>query len=260
MERNNGIGDSGDDRRGGDVTRRPRRAFLGWLGAISLTAGAFRPASGEEPPPVGPQAGGNARARSSLAEREALAWTADTDWDLSWVEKLTAQHKAVFDSPGVGEGMALYRAIGWCKQYNKVFGTPRSDMNPVLVYRHESISLVMDDSYWETFHVGKTIKMKDEKSGKWYVTNPIRTVPPDTPPQWADFDLEHYQADGGIVLACNLAFADVVTQYQERGKLSREDARKEALQHLLPGVILQPSGIFAVLRAQEAGCDYVMAS
>ena len=156
--------------------------------------------------------------------------------------------------------MALYRAIVWCRQYNKVLGTPRSDMNPVLVYRHESIPLVMDDSYWETFHVGKRVKMKDEKTGKWYATNPILTVPPDTPPQWADFDLQHYLADGGIVLACNMAFADVVTEYQDRGKLTREDARKEALQHLLPGVILQPSGIFAVLRAQEAGCEYVMAS
>jgi intracellular sulfur oxidation DsrE/DsrF family protein len=33
-----------------------------------------------------------------------------------------------------------------------------------------------------------------------------------------------------------------------------------ALKHLLPGVTLQPSGVFAVLRAQEAGCQYLLAS
>ena len=259
MDRNDGVSDPGSSRRRGDVTPRPRRAFLGWLGAVSLLAGAVRPASGEEPAPDTRLPDEDAVARRFGAEREAAAWTADQDWDMSWVEKLTAPHKAVFDSPGVGKGMALYRAIGWCKQYNKVLGTPRSEMNPVLVYRHESIPLVMDDSYWETFHVGKTVKMKNDKTGKWYTTNPIRTVPPDTPAQWADFDLEHYLADGGIVLACNMAFADVVTQYQDRGKLTRADARTEALKHLVPGVILQPSGIFAVLRAQEAGCEYVMA-
>jgi hypothetical protein len=260
MDRDDEIGNPGSHRRGGDVTPRPRRAFLGWLGAASLLAAAVRPASGEEPPSDPGFPDGDALPRRLGAEREALASTADQDWDLSWIEKLTAPHKAVFDSPGVGEGMALYRAIGWCKQYNKVLGTPRSDMNPVLVYRHEAIPLVMDDSYWETFHAGKRVKMKNETSGKWYTTNPVLSVPPDTPPQWADFDLQHFQADGGIVLACNMAFADVVTEYQDRGKLKREDARKEALQHLLPGVILQPSGIFAVLRAQESGCQYVMAS
>ena len=29
---------------------------------------------------------------------------------------------------------------------------------------------------------------------------------------------------------------------------------------VLPGVILQPSGVFATLRAQEAGCQYLLAS
>jgi hypothetical protein len=29
---------------------------------------------------------------------------------------------------------------------------------------------------------------------------------------------------------------------------------------MVPGVILQPSGVFAAVRAQEAGCHYVRAS
>jgi intracellular sulfur oxidation DsrE/DsrF family protein len=33
-----------------------------------------------------------------------------------------------------------------------------------------------------------------------------------------------------------------------------------ALHHVVPGVILQPSGVFGVLRAQEAGCNYILAS
>jgi hypothetical protein len=38
------------------------------------------------------------------------------------------------------------------------------------------------------------------------------------------------------------------------------DARKQAIAALVPGVILQPSGVFAALRAQEAGCLYLRAS
>ena len=37
-------------------------------------------------------------------------------------------------------------------------------------------------------------------------------------------------------------------------------ARTRALSLLIPGVTLQPSGVFAALRAQEAGCRYLLAS
>ena len=37
-------------------------------------------------------------------------------------------------------------------------------------------------------------------------------------------------------------------------------ARKQAIGYLVPGVILQPSGVFAAIRAQEAGATYLRAS
>ena len=43
-------------------------------------------------------------------------------------------------------------------------------------------------------------------------------------------------------------------------KLKHDEARKVALAQLVAGVILQPSEIFAALRAQEAGCGYVLGS
>ena len=36
--------------------------------------------------------------------------------------------------------------------------------------------------------------------------------------------------------------------------------RKQAIAYLVPGVILQPSGVFAAIRAQEAGATYLRAS
>jgi hypothetical protein len=41
-------------------------------------------------------------------------------------------------------------------------------------------------------------------------------------------------------------------------KLDQAKAREMALKHVVPGIILQPSGVFATLRAQEAGCQYLL--
>ena len=71
---------------------------------------------------------------------------------------------------------------------------------------------------------------------------------------------ETLETAGGIALACNLAFGDVVEKFMKEDKLDAAAARQRATEHLVPGVILQPSGVFAVLRAQEAGCRYILAS
>lgn len=50
------------------------------------------------------------------------------------------------------------------------------------------------------------------------------------------------------------------SQIAKKESLGHEAARSRAKAMLLPGVILQPNGVFAALRAQEAGCSYIDAS
>jgi len=222
----------------------PRRDFLGWLGATTVFAAAGAPLA----------------ARETAEAGDIPLHPVDNKWDVSWVDRLQAKHRAVFDSPEISEGMGLYRALIWRKQFKAVYGTEANEMNPVLVIRHAAIPLAMNDAYWARFQVGKEVKMKDPKTKKWLVRNPIRVTDPGTPAEWADFSLEGLLASGGIVLACNLAFQDVIHNFVQKEKLSRPDAEKAAKELLIPGVILQPSGIFAALRAQQAGCGYIMAS
>jgi hypothetical protein len=220
----------------------PRRDFLGWLGASALLGATASPLSARAPETDAPRA-------------------LDTKFDMSWTDKLTGKYRAVFDSPEVSEGAALFRAIIWQDQYADVYGTDPKTMTPVIVFRHEAISLVMNDDYWAMFDVGKSTKLKTPEGKKWAVANPIRVSPAGTPPKWAKYNLESFLTRGGIVLACNLAFGEVVSAFQDKEKIKdRADARKRALEHLIPGVILQPSGVFAALRAQEGGCHYILAS
>ena len=80
------------------------------------------------------------------------------------------------------------------------------------------------------------------------------------PPMFDDFALDKFIARGGIALGCSLALDVCSRTIAERDKISGDAARKKAESFLLPGVVIQPSGIFAVIRAQEAGCAYVRAS
>ena len=79
----------------------------------------------------------------------------------------------------------------------------------------------------------------------------------------ADFDavaLDKFIARGGIVLACNLALDDMIELVSKKDGTSGDAARKTAIAGFVPGVILQPSGVFAALHAQDVGCKYLRAS
>ncbi|HEU4699373.1 MAG TPA: hypothetical protein VFS40_09340 [Gemmatimonadales bacterium] len=229
----------------------PRRDFLGWLGASTvLAAAAGRPLLAQPaplPPDAAPDPAGGGRPVS-------------TEWDLSWVDRIGGTYRAVFDAPEIADGSPLFRAQHWRDQVKEIYGAQGKDVSAVLVIRHAAIPLAMNDEYWTRFKVGKATKTKDFEGKHYVTTNPIRTTPPGLPPKFADYNLERFLATGGIVLACNLAFRDVVGTFQQKAKLSREAAEQAAKAHLIPGIILQPSGIFGCLRAQQAGCGYVMAS
>ena len=228
---------------------KPRREFLGWLGASTVVAAtAGSPLHAGEP--------GNERRAGDTGPRTPLS----AEWDVSWTDRIQGKHRAVFDSPAVSEGAALFRAVMWRDQYKEVYGTEPGEMSAVVVIRHTAIPLAMNDAYWARFGIGKEEKLKDPGTKKWYVKNPIRASAPDAPPRWAAYSREAVRACGGVVLACDLAVRMVIAKFREADKLTDEQARAAAREQLLPGIILQPSGIFATLRAQQAGCSYILAS
>lgn len=184
------------------------------------------------------------------------------EWDQSWFGRIKGKHKAIFDVPEIESGYGVWRASIWVKQYGEVLGTKVADMTPVLVLRHNAIVLAMQQAYWDKYGVGAANK----------VTHPVTLEPTDRnpvllsssrneiPATFDAFALDQFIARKNIVLACNLAFQDVVDTVKAKDGVSDDEARKRALSMLVPGVIMQPSGVFAALRAQEAGCTYLRAS
>ena len=184
-----------------------------------------------------------------------------SDWDLSWADKVTGKHRAVFDSVDISEGLGLLRALIWMKDYADVYNAPASDMSGVVVLRHKAIWLIMDDEFWAHHNIGVETKINDPATKQPIKHNPmIGANPFGLPPALADDGLKKTLASA-TVLGCNLAFSFlVVPKVAADMKLDDAKAREMALKHIVPGVILQPSGVFATLRAQEAGCHYLLAT
>lgn len=199
----------------------------------------------------------------AFTARELLAADvpAASDWDVSWTKRITGAHKAVFDVPEIESGYGVWRASVVPRQYQAVFGTAPRTFSTVLILRHNAIALAMQQAFWDRYGIGKA-------KG---VTHPLTLEPTDrnpallsgtdgVPAPFDTFALPSFLERGGIALACDLALQDCIELIRKTDNVSPEAARAQAVAMLVPGVILQPSGVFAAVLAQEAGCSYVRAS
>ena len=195
------------------------------------------------------------------ADLRAFAASQGSSWDTSWTTKLTGRHKACFDCTEPESGYGVWRASAWVGQYGDVFKTAPADMSPVIVLRHNAIILAMQQAFWDRYGIGK---MKG-------ITHPLTEQPTDRNPALLDekdgipapfnqAGLHKQLARGVVALACNLALQDLVALIAKADHIDDAAAGKKAVGYLVPGVVLQPSGVFAAIRAQEAGCSYLKAS
>jgi len=183
---------------------------------------------------------------------------------MSWVTKLDGiPNKALFDCTEIESGNGPARAGIWEKQYQQALGAKPSDIKTVLILRHVGVALALRQDLWDKFEIGKTEKVKapqtDDTITDW---NPALSENDrgDKPGAATDRGITGFIANGGIVLVCNLALQKYVRMFRSKDGVDGTEAQKRAVAGLIPGTILQPSGVFAAVRAGQAGCVYVKGS
>jgi len=184
------------------------------------------------------------------------------EFDLTWVDRVKGKYRAIFDVPEIDSGYGVWRASLWGRQYMDVLKVSPSDMTPVLVMRHKGIALAMQQSFWDKYDVAKSNSVMHPITQQSTDRNPalLSSKRGEVPADFDDVALDKYVSRGGIALACNLAFDDMIELVTKKDGGTPESARKTALAGLVPGVVLQPSGVFAALHAQDVGCKYLRAS
>lgn len=216
---------------------RGRRQFLrdATVSLASLTTAGFGPGLGAAPP--------------------------SEEWDLAWPSRLSGKRRAVFDAAEIESGFGVFRASAWAHQCVEVLRAAPADVSPVIVLRGHAVVLAMQQSFWDQNDVGRLRRVTHPATLKDTARNPVLMDESDgLPAPLAAAALPKQIARGVTVLACNLALQSWIDAIRARDKLSDAEARRQVVTALVPGVILQPSGMLAAVLAQEAGCAYIRAS
>jgi hypothetical protein len=224
-----------------DDVRSRRREFLGQLGGAALLAGTTGVgALGAQPPP------------SDAPE------PATPPWDMSWVKLVTAaRYRVVFDSTAIAGGAALELAADFILQFRLVYNTRVTETRAVIVMRQLGAQMAFGDALWEKYAIGEDAKVDDPATGTPARHNPFLHAEPDAKPDTVGGNLESLRANGAIFLVCNRAAMNAALRLAQKTGQDVEAVRADVRAGLVPGALLMPDGIFATIRAQNAGCAYM---
>jgi len=235
----------------------PRREFLGQLATVAAafaatacasggaTMGAVAPAPAVSPPPA-----------ADIPKLPPAPPMPALEFDDAWASRITGRYRAVFDSPAIEDGTAVFNAYTYMQGFKDMYKVADPDVNAVIVVRHMAIPMAFDDAIWARYKLGEYTKIKESGSEHWAVRNPFwKAAPGDK--EGADFTLDALQKRGVVLLGCALATHGFAGILAKQTKDSANAVFDELRRHLIRGLQLQPSGIFAVMRAQEAGCHYM---
>jgi intracellular sulfur oxidation DsrE/DsrF family protein len=170
-------------------------------------------------------------------------------WDTSWLDKLAAaKYKVVFNGNNATDATADYVST-FFDHFHEVHGTSDSETRPVVVFRRLGVGMAFNDAMWDKYQIGADSK----------ITDPATKAPARRNVYWggsanSSTSFEAMTKRGMISLVCNVAVGGAGYRLAKANNLDIETVRSDLRANLIPGAILVPSGIYALIRAQNAGC------
>jgi len=167
-----------------------------------------------------------------------------------WPGKLTGRHRQVVDAYTVNDG----RPLAFASTFLLTDAAP-SSATSVVILRAQALPVALDSAIWEKYKIGESLKIIDPEIKAAAVKNPFLNPKPGVL-QTDDMAIDRLLGKGVVFGACNIALHGLSKQLAANAGVSADEAAKEWVANLVPGITLLPSGVWGVNRAQEAGCTY----
>jgi len=214
------------------ATGTHRRGFLGTVaaGAGALLVGRWSDANAE------------------VASLAASAAVGD-----EWLDKIKGKYRQVFDCTSPNSGFGAAFAVNFTDSTRDHLKVTEKDITPVVVFRHMSMPLTLNDAMWAKYKIGEFLDVKDPKTNAHATRNIFHNDVPLHP----GLTYESMIRDHGVVIvACNMALTVLSGMTAAKAGVSADQAKRDWTAGVLPGVALAASGVYAVNRAQGVGCTY----
>jgi hypothetical protein len=189
--------------------------------------------------------------RFGRASAQAPARPTD-QFDLTWLDQLTGQHKQAFDYGAVdlsADALPLRFVRNYLDPFREVFRLESPAINTAVGISRRAFPLNASDAIWRKYKLGERWKIVDPMTGQPAVRNIHLSN--------GDASVSALQTRGTVFWQCNVALGGVAQQLSQATGVPAPEVREELIAGFVPGVRLVPSHVLALGLAQEKGFTYV---
>lgn len=198
-----------------------------------------------------------ARWSTARAETPALSAAALISKD-DWVARIKGKHRQVFDATETNSGFAVVYALNFIETSKQAHNLSDDEHTAVVSFRHFATPLLLKDEIWAKYKIGALppVNVTDPQTN----APALRNIFHNNVMLYPGVTYESLMATRPVIMtACSLAITVLSGMAAEGAGVSAEEAKAEWLAGLIPGAIAVPSGVYAVNRAQQAGCTFCTA-
>ena len=178
--------------------------------------------------------------------------------DDDWIRRIQGQHRQVFDATEPNGGFAVVYALNFLESSKQAHNLTDADHTAVVSFRHFATPLLLTDAIWAKYNIGALppISVVDPRTN----APAIRNIFHDNIMLYPGLTYESLMATRPVIMtACGIALTVLSGLAASAAGVTAEEAKNEWLAGLIPGAIAVPSGVYAVNRAQQAGCTFCSA-
>lgn len=168
----------------------------------------------------------------------------------AWIARMVGEDRYLFDAPDPREGRVLGLIQHYYDTYRDSYGLSEREVSAAGTFYGNALFFGLNDAMWAKYPLGAA--SGDEAARQ----NPWRTAPVVRGKVAPTASLEALQRRGAVFLLCYAALrtrsGQVAAQVGQDAKAVLADMEA----NVLPGVVVVPSVIVAIQRAQRRGISY----
>jgi intracellular sulfur oxidation DsrE/DsrF family protein len=180
---------------------------------------------------------------------------AGADPSEAWLSRINGKHREFIDAMTVNSGFPLAFAMNFLNSNNETYKLPDSSLSAVVGLRHFAIPIGFTDGIWARYKLGEFFQVNDPAT-KAPATRNFFYHPREGDLLFPGMAVDRLLPRGVQFTICNVALGVLSGMTAKNARVTPEEAKKEWTAGVIPGMVIVPSGVLAVNRAQEKGCTY----
>jgi len=198
-----------------------------------------------------------------LKEIETLDLNLDTNDDeisdaKDWVSKVKGSKKIVYDGTSFNKGFPIH--WNWAfYQSNIDMKVPENDITAITVFRSMGISPAFKSALWEKYGLGEFFSVSDPKTGKPSIRNFTNIPQKGDLPAGGTVGISEMLEKGSLFCVCGTATKIISGIIAKRKSLDPDKVFQDFKDHIIEGIQIVPTGVWALGEVQAKGCGYIYA-